>query len=97
MSLSALCLAEADVLMGQDWRVLLPRVSITRWPLFLGIACQIHPWKNELSKHSGDLQAPLSIVQEGKTVCLYLDRKSYGKSSIKVQLLPQTSRTSVKW
>lgn len=77
MSFSA-CLAEADVLVGQNWRALLPCVRITRWPLFPATSCQIHPWKNELSKLS---ERPTSTTvkctrEKRKGVCLYPVRKS---------------------
>lgn len=39
--------AEVDVLVGQNWRVVLPCVSITRWPLFPCTACQIRPPKKK--------------------------------------------------
>lgn len=96
MSLFA-CLAEADVLVAQNWRAPLPRVRITRWPLFLGSACQIHPWKMNFSKHCGDLQALLSKRTREKGRVFMWTGKAMGQCLIEVQLLPRISLTLVKW
>lgn len=87
---------QADVLVGQNWRALLPCVSITRWPPFPGTACQIHPWKMNFQKHRDDLQAWLSNVQESMRVFIR-PGKAAGQCLIEVQLFPQTSLTPVKW
>lgn len=64
-----------------SWRVRirrapLPWVQMTRWPLFLGTACQIHPWKMNFQKRCDDLQAWLSNVQENKRVGPHPARKN---------------------
>lgn len=64
MSLFA-SVSEADVLVGQNWRALLPCIRITRWPLFSRAQCTRYILENELSRHCEDLQqARLSNVQQ---------------------------------
>lgn len=74
MSLSA-CASEADVLMGQNWRALLPCVRITRWPLFLGTACQIHPWKMNFQSAVTSYKQDCQMYKREKD-SLYPARKS---------------------
>lgn len=75
VSLSA-CVSKADVLMGQNWRALLPCVRITRWPLFPGHSVPDTSLKNELSKGCDELQTGLSNEHERKRAFLYPARKS---------------------
>ncbi len=90
------CLAEADVLVGQNWRPVLPCVRITRWALFPRPACQIHPWKMNFQSAVNDLQARLSNAWERKESLFIRAGKAAGKGLIEVQLFPQTSLNPVK-
>lgn len=89
--------AEVDVLVGQNWRVLLPCVSITRWPLFPCTACQIHPQKkNGLSKRNEQPTSTAVKCTRAKRECGFIrPGKAAGQRLIEVQLFPQTSLTLV--
>lgn len=69
--------AEADVLVGQNWRLLLPCVRITRWPLFPGTARQIHPQKKWTSKEqwTSNYKHYCQMYKREKSICPYPARK----------------------
>ena len=95
------CVSEVNVLVGQAWTRLLPCVWSTRWPLFLGTACQIHPWKMNSRKA---LRRPTSTTvkcttqrKEGGGSVFIRPGRAAGQCSTEVQLFPQSSLTPVKW
>lgn len=88
--------AEVDVLVGQNWRVLLPCVSITRWPLFPCTACQIHPQKKGLSKRNDQpTRTAVKCTRAKRERGFIRPGKAAGQRFIEVQLFPQTSLTLV--
>lgn len=82
---------EADVLVGQNYRVLLPCVRITRWPLFPGTAGHSHPPKVHFQSAVCCSPAWLSGDQEKKEHLSVSEQERLQGSPKNMQLFPDFS------